>query len=319
MENMEIISGKSVFVTGGTGFIGSNLVASLIKANVTVIVPYVEIDKRSLFSRENLSSKVTLLPLDITDTKKIITIFKKLHIDYIIHLAAQTLVTQAYKDPYETLETNIMGTINILEAARTISSVQGVIVASSDKAYGKTDKQYSENFPLKGDHPYDVSKSSADLISQAYFKTYNTPVVITRFGNVYGQGDLHFDRIIPGICQAIIQKKTFEIRSDGTYIRDYLFVQDVVDGYLFLLSNMKKVNGQAFNFSSKDTLSVLELMEKTENILGIKIPYKILNVTKNEIHYQHLDDTKIRTLGWSTKHTLEDSLKNVLSWYKEIL
>jgi len=212
-----------------------------------------------------------------------------------------------------------MGTINILDAARLLPNLKGIIVASSDKAYGKTRKAYKEDTPLRGDHPYDVSKSCEDLIAQTYHKTYGLPIVITRFGNVYGEGDLNFGRIIPDICKAVIQKKTLFLRSDGTYVRDYIYISDVVDGYIFLLKNIKKINGEAFNFSSKDTLSVIEVVKIAEKILKTKIPYKILNNAKNEIPYQHLSDKKIKKLGWKTKYSFDNCLKDVLEWYKMIL
>lgn len=313
------VSFKSVLVTGGTGFIGSNLVKECIQVSEKVVVPYIELDKRSIFSQENLQQQVILEQVDISDKNKIFNLITINKIEYIIHLAAQTLVTEAYKNPLETFTTNIIGTANLLEAARLFPHIKGIIIASSDKAYGKTTSIYTEESPLKGDHPYDVSKSSADLISQTYFKTYNVPVVITRFGNVYGEGDLHFGRIIPGILEALIKKKELQIRSNGTYVRDYLYVKDVVRGYMFLLNNLQEFKGNAYNFSSKDTLSVLELIKKVEEILQVKIPYKILNTAKNEIPYQHLDDTKIRNLGWESQYTLENCLENTLVWYKRII
>ncbi|MFH1827585.1 MAG: NAD-dependent epimerase/dehydratase family protein, partial [bacterium] len=222
----------------------------------------------------------------------------------------------AYFHPRDVFETNIMGTVNILEACRKDPNIEGIIVASSDKAYGKTKNKYTEKSPLKGDHPYDVSKSCEDLIAQTYYKTYGMPIIITRFGNVYGEGDLHFDRIVPGICKSIAIGKPLEIRSDGTYVRDYIYVKDVAEGYLFLMKRSGSLKGEAFNFSSKDTLSVFELINKAEKILKTKINYKILNNVKNEIPYQHLDDKKIRKLGWKQSYNLEAALKKVLEWYK---
>lgn len=318
MESMERLKNKTILVTGGAGFIGSNLVEALIKTGASVIVPFIEIFPQSFFVLNGLEKKVFVQKLNIVDYKSLHNLISEKQVDYIIHLAAQTLVTQAYKDPYETLETNIMGTVNVLEAARTISSIQGVIVASSDKAYGKTKEAYTEKYPLAGDHPYDVSKSSADLISQTYFKTYGVPVVITRFGNVFGEGDLHFERIIPGICKSIIKNEVLEIRSDGSYVRDYLYVKDVVNGYLTLLNVIDKIHGEAFNFSSPDTFSVLDVIKTAEKSLGKKINYKILNNTKNEIPYQHLDDTKVRKLGWKNNYSLDSSLPKVIEWYKKI-
>lgn len=306
-----------ILVTGGAGFIGSHLAEALLAKHYNVVVPYIEIDSRSYFKTEKLYKNVVLQRVDIKNPHAVLDLFKKYAITYVFHLAAQTLVTVAYKDPYETLNTNIMGTVNILEAVRLHKSIRGVIFASSDKAYGKTDKPYTENFPLKGDHPYDVSKSSADLIVQAYYKTYAVPVVITRFGNIYGEGDLHMDRIIPGICESIIKRETLQVRSDGNFIRDYIYVKDVVNGYITLLKNIDKIHGEAFNFSSKENLSVLALIRKAEKTLGVKIPYKILNVAKNEIPYQHLVDKKARKLGWKNNYSIESTLPEVLKWYKK--
>lgn len=313
------INGLNILVTGGTGFIGSNVVKSLLKYKANVVVPYIKIDHRSIFYLDKISKKVKTEYLDITNKARVLELYKKYKIDFVIHFAAQTVVTDAYLHPFKTLKTNIMGTVNILEAARNYKSIKGIIVASSDKAYGKTTIPYTEDFPLRGDHPYDVSKSCTDLIAQTYFKTYKLPIVITRFGNVYGEGDLHLDRIIPGICKAIINKQILRIRSDGTHVRDYVYVKDIADGCILLLTKFDQIVGEAFNFSSKDTYSVLEVVKKAEKILKIKIPYKIINNFKNEIPYQHLIDTKVRKLGWENKFKLENTLPKVCSWYKKIL
>lgn len=308
-----------ILVTGGSGFIGSHLVEELINRGAEVNVVDINNDKNLYFFRQSLQQKSRFFKLDITDRKKITEFIVKNKFDYIYHLAAEAIVEKSYNDPYNAFETNVMGTVNVLEAARASKGIKGIIVASSDKAYGKTKEKYTEESPLRGDHPYDVSKSCTDLISQAYYKTYNLPVVVTRFGNVYGEGDLHMDRIIPGICEAIIKKNTLKIRSDGTYVRDYLYVKDVVAGYVFLLEKINQTKGNAYNFSSKDTYSVLDLIKKAEQVLQTKIPYKIMNTTKNEIPYQHLDDTKIRKLGWNTEYSLEKSLHTIISWYKKVL
>ena len=293
-----------ILVTGGAGFIGTHLVQELRRLGIDVFVFDIKTD----------------LTLDIRSLKKLEEVFKKFQPEFVFHLAAQAIVTSSYDNPREALETNVMGTVNVLEAVRISPFVKGLIVASSDKAYGKLDQgKYCETDPLKGDHPYDVSKSCADLISLAYYKTYGLPVVVTRFGNVYGEGDLHFDRIIPGICKAIIKKRPLEIRSNGKYVRDYLYVKDVVDGYLFLMKNFARTKGEAFNFSSSETLSVLELIKKVEEILKVKIPYKILNTAKNEIPYQHLDDSKVKKLGWENYYNLEKTFNGILERYSEIL
>jgi CDP-glucose 4,6-dehydratase len=313
------LSGKTVVITGGAGFIGSHVVKLLLQKDIKVIVVDIELKKNSFFLREKLHKQSILEICDVRDRKGIFEIFRKYMPDYVIHFAATTLVTDAYALPHDAIETNVMGTVNILEAVRTISKSKGVLVASSDKAYGKTTVKYTENTALKGDHPYDVSKSSADLISQAYFKTYNLPVVVTRFGNVYGEGDIHFERLIPGICEAVIKNKPLMIRSDGKFVRDYVYVKDIANGCLHLLERIVEVKGEAFNFSSEDNLTVLKTIAIAEKILNRKILYKILNNTKNEIPYQHLDDSKVRELGWKNTHTLDSTMRGILQWYETIL
>lgn len=316
MEGMEGLDKEVIIVTGGAGFIGSNLVKGLLDMGAkNVIVLDIEVNRNSIYASQSLNSKTILRLVDIRKRELLLDMFNFYNPSFVFHLAAEPIVEEAFSNPHIAFETNIMGTVNVLDAARKTKNIKGVIVASSDKAYGKTTKAYDETSPLKGDHPYDVSKSAADLISYTYYKSYGLPVVITRFGNVYGEGDFHFGRIIPDICDAVINKKTLLLRSDGTYVRDYLYVKDVVDGYLFLLKNIKKTIGQAYNFSSKDTLSVLNLVKKAEKILKTKIDYKILNNAINEIPYQHLNDTKIKKMGWKNNYNLENSLENVLNWY----
>lgn len=310
---------KTVIVTGGAGFIGSHLVSRLVALGHEVVVIDQSVDNKSFFISQNLHKKITVELMDIgkkTDVMRVLGAYKP---SFIFHLAAETIVSASYKDPWKTMQTNIMGTVNILEAARLISCLQGIIVASSDKAYGKSKNTYIEESPLQGDHPYDVSKSSADLIANAYFKTYQLPVAITRFGNVYGEGDLHYDRLIPGICKALVEGKTFIVRSNGLYVRDYLYVQDVVEAYLLLWDRFSKARGQAFNFSSQDNLSVIEVINLAQKSLNRKIPYKIADTAQNEIPYQHLDDQKIRKLGWKNAHSLAELLPGIFSWYKKVL
>jgi len=308
-----------ILVTGGAGFIGGHLVSELVKIGAKVSVLDIKVNSKSFFALQNLSSHVSLDVVDIRDKEKVFEYFDKSSFNYVFHLAAEPIVEEAFIDPYSAFETNIMGTVNILEAVRKNKKIKGIIAASSDKAYGKTKKAYTEKDSLKGDHPYDVSKSSMDLICQSYFATYNLPIAITRFGNVYGEGDLHFDRIIPGICKAVIRNEALDIRSDGTYVRDYLYVKDVVNGCITLLKNIDSIHGEAFNFSSKDNLSVMELISKAEKLLDTKINYKILNNVKNEIPYQHLNDSKIRMFGWKSEYDFNSTLKTTLQWYKRVL
>lgn len=311
--------GENVIVTGGAGFIGGHLVTQLVNQGANVLVIDIAIDKRCTYFVSGSYKKTKFELTDVRNKQELKRVFERFSPKFIFHLAAEPLVGNGYENPYTTFETNIMGTINVLEAVRLVGKIKGLIVASSDKAYGKTKKKYKEDSPLRGDHPYDVSKSCVDLICHAYYKTYGLPVAITRFGNVYGEGDLHLDRLVPGICEALVNNKILEIRSNGKYVRDFLYVKDVVEGYLFLLSKIDSIKGEAFNFSSNDNLSVLNVIKTAEKSLGQKIKYVIKNNEKNEIPYQHLDDSKIRKLGWNTNHSLKTSLPSVLEWYRENL
>ncbi len=320
MESMVINLKKTkILVTGGTGFIGSHLVEALAAQGANVLVVDIVCQKKSYFVLQNLQKKVGLKLVDIAQREKIAKLFHVFKPEYVFHLAAEAIVDNSYNDPYQTFQTNVMGTVSILEAAKATKSVKGVIVASSDKAYGKTTKAYTENSPLHGDHPYDVSKSCTDLIAQTYYKTYQLPVVVTRFGNVYGEGDMHMNRIIPEICEAIIKENTIHIRSNGKYVRDYIYVKDVVTGYLTLLKKLNQIKGEAFNFSSNDTLSVVALIKQAEKILKKPIKYKIMNTAKNEIPYQHLNDTKVKKLGWKNTYKMHAVLPQIVDWYKKVL
>lgn len=319
METMEglRVKGKRVLVTGGTGFVGSNLVEALVEKGASVVVSYRSLDPQSYFATQNLGERVVLAAADLKDTARVFELVVKYDVEYIFHLAAQAIVPTAYINPLETIASNVMGTANVLEAVRRAQAVKGVIVASSDKAYGKAARACVEEDPLHGDHPYEASKSSADLLALAYAKTYGLPVVVTRFGNIYGPGDLNFNRIIPGIMKTLLTGETLGLRSDGTYVRDYVYVKDVVAGYLFLWGKIESIKGETFNLSSQDSLSVIQLIKKAQKVFSQKIPYKIDNNAVNEIPYQHLDWKKIEKLGWLPSYNLEVGMKQTLDWYRE--
>lgn len=319
MESMAGLIKKTALVTGGAGFIGSHLVESLVSGGYNVVVADIAVDPRSYYIVNKIYPNSTLEICDVRDADAVSYLFDKYSFEYVFHLAAEPIVEKAFENPRSAFETNIMGTVNILEACRKSKGIKGILVASSDKAYGKTEKTYTEESPLKGDHPYDVSKSAEDLIAYTYFSSYGLPVVITRFGNVYGEGDMHLNRIVPGICVAIIKNKTLEIRSNGKYIRDYLYVKDVVAGCVILMEKINKTKGEAYNFSSSENLQVLEVVKSVGEILDIKILTKILNIAKNEIPYQHLNDAKMRKLGWKNNFNLSNTLPKILNWYRKIM
>jgi len=309
---------KNVLVTGGTGLIGGHLVESLLKKGSNIIVPYIELNSKSYFWLNKLQDEVNMVQCDIKDTAKVFDIVSKYEIDIIFHLAAQPLVPIAYINPEETLKTNIVGTISVLEAARKCPRVKTIIVASSDKAYGvNKNLPYTEDMPLQGKQPYDVSKSCADLIAQSYYVTYDLPVAITRFGNIYGPGDLNMNRIIPGAIKAAMTGETLVIRSDGKMIREYIYVKDVVKGYIILAENIDSVKGEAFNLSSGIRMSVLDVVNTISEIYGTKIEVDIQNTAKAEIPKQYLSYEKVKkAVGWVPTADIEAALKHTIEWYK---
>lgn len=315
---MSNLINKNILVTGATGLVGSHLVERLLTMGVGRIIALSRSrDPEAYFFKNNFDRRVVMANGDLKDRERIADIVTKYEINYIFHIAAQPIVATAFINPYETLATNIMGTVHILEAAKMSSRIEGVVIASSDKAYGKNCTAALEDQPLRGDHPYDVSKSCTDLLALTYAKTYNLPVTVSRFGNIFGPGDLNFNRIIPGIMKAAMNNEVLEIRSDGTFARDYIYVKDVVDGYIYLAEQINKSKGEAFNFSSGFNFSVLDLISGISAIIGKKIDYKIVNNQKNEIPSQSLNfDKAEKILGWKSKYTFEAGVKETYEWYK---
>lgn len=312
-----VLRNKNVLVTGGTGLVGSHVVEKLLALGAKVFVVDIVLEPKSYFATQNFGQKTQLIMQDVRDLAKVKAIVDQNKIEYILHLAAQALVPRSLSEPHLTLDTNIMGTVNVMEAARLNKAVLAVVVASSDKAYGKKSFDVSEEQALAGDHPYDVSKSAADLISTAYFQTYGVPATVSRFGNIFGPGDLNFDRIVPGIMNSAINGHALEIRSNGEFLRDYVYVKDVADGYVALAEQIGKTKGHSFNFSSGHNFSVTDLVKKVAGILGRPVEYQILNTQTNEIPAQKLNwDKAKKVLGWQPKFTLEDGVKETFNWYK---
>lgn len=312
-----VLKGSNVLVTGGKGFIGSHLVKALIENKCKVVVFDLPAnDPLQYFNEQGLSGKVILETGDINDFVRINSVIIKQKIDFVFHLAAQAVIETTYQNPLYTISTNAAGTANLLESCRQYGQVRGILVTSTDKVYGKLSR-VSESTPISGDHPYEVSKTSADLISRSYYKTYNLPVVVTRFGNVYGEGDLNFSRIIPGIMSSILKSETLQIRSNGKFVRDYVYVKDIVKATLLLAKNINKVKGEAFNVSSLENYSVLDVIKKVEGILNVKVDYKILSTAINEIPVQSVNFGKIKKdLGWKPKNTFESTMPGILAWYQ---
>ena len=314
---------KRVFITGSNGFLGAHLTKSLIKKGIRPFVLIFEENPGGIFEEERLADSVNVIRGDVRNLKLIEQIVKENRIDTIFHLAAQAIVDQAVDDPLETFDTNIGGTVNILEAAKKIKGVERIIVASSDKAYGHHDVlPYEEHsHALKGIYPYEVSKTCADLISQSYWKTFNLPVCITRCANLYGPGDLKMNRIVPNTIQRLHRNQAPIIRDNPDSVRDYLYVEDAVDGYLKLAEEMKShFFGHAFNFSTNKPLGIKEVISLISQAMDKMITPEIIKTQGFEIGRQYASYQKAeKFLGWKPRHDFLEGIKKTLSWYIQYL
>jgi CDP-glucose 4,6-dehydratase len=320
--------GRAVFVTGGTGLLGSWLVKKLIEAgaNVSCLVRErspqrtLEIDQHST----SVPGKLSLVRGDITDGNLIEGALAQHDIEVVFHLAAQAIVGVANRDPMSTFKTNIEGTWNLLDACRRSSKITSVVVASSDKAYGEQPQlPYTEDMPLLGANPYDVSKACADHIAQSYAASFKLPVAITRCGNFYGGGDLNWNRIVPGTIRSIARGERPIIRSDGRFVRDYIYIEDAAAAYMMLAERLVSdplLRGRAFNFSYEQEVSVLDIVGLILRKMNSDLRPEILNQASNEIRNQFLSAERARTqLFWKPQFTLESGMDRTLAWYRNHL
>lgn len=325
VENMGVNfwKNRNVFLTGATGLLGSWLAEELLRrgANVTCLLR--DWVAGSRFVTTGLIEGVNVVRGDLEEHAILVRALNEYEVDTIFHLGAQTIVGTAYRSALSTFESNIRGTWNLLEACHTCAKlVERVIVASSDKAYGAHENlPYTEDTPLQGQFPYDVSKSCADLIAFSYFHTYRTPVAVTRCGNLFGGGDLNFTRLIPGTIRSLLQNEAPVIRSDGQSIRDYFYVRDAVEAYLQLAEKLpdERFIGQAFNFGNETPVSVLEVVHLISELTGrTDLAPHVLNEASHEIPRQYLDCAKARQmLHWHPRCSLEDGLQETIAWYRE--
>ncbi len=316
---------RNVFVTGATGLLGSWLVERLLAegANVTCLVR--DWVPRSRLVSEGLLDRTNAVRGELEDDALLVRALNEYEIDSVFHLGAQTIVGTSARSPLSTFEANIRGTWNLLEACRANARlIRRIVVASSDKAYGAHERlPYTEDMPLQGRFPYDVSKSCSDLIALSYYHTYGLPIAITRCGNLFGGGDLNFNRLIPGTIRSVLQGEPPVIRSDGQFVRDYFYVRDAVEAYLYLAERLPDDScvGQAFNFATEKPLSVLEVVQSILRLLDRKeLQPRILNEASHEIRAQYLDCSKAqRVLGWQPSYGIEDALRETIEWYRNAL
>jgi CDP-glucose 4,6-dehydratase len=322
--------GRRVFITGATGVIGLHLTRALERYGAEVTVLVRDWVPRARYLGEWLDGKgtVTVVRGDLSDRDLLSRILAEYETEVVFHLGAQTIVRAGAVSPVTTFAANIAGTWNLLEAARTTGmydsgGISAICVASSDKAYGTAATlPYTEEMPLCGEHPYDVSKSCTDLIARSYAITYDLPVCIARMGNIYGPGDLNFNRVIPGTIRSVLEGKAPVIRSDGTPVREYFFVADAVDAYLTMAERIGRpgVRGQAFNFSSGERCTVREVVDLILAKMGSRLRPRVLATAKHEIQEQYLSSEKARTvLAWKPRTRLAVGLEETIAWYREVL
>ena len=315
---------RPVLVTGATGLLGGWLTRRLADSGADVVCLVRDWIPQSELARARVIERVKVVRGDVRGREVLERTLGEYEIDTVLHLAAQTIVGIANRNPLSTFESNIQGTWNLLEACRRSPTVKAIVTASSDKAYGEHQAlPYTEDTPLQGQHPYDASKSCADLIAQCYGATYNVPVAITRCGNFYGGGDLNWNRIVPGTIRSVLRGERPVIRSDGQFVRDYFYVEDGAAAYMLLAERLREnpeLRGAAFNFSNEIQITVLELVGKILAKMGAALEPDIRNEASHEIRHQYLSAAKARRmLDWAPLFTMEEGLERTIAWYREFL
>jgi CDP-glucose 4,6-dehydratase len=315
---------RSVLLTGATGLLGGWLARHLLDRGAQITAVVRDWVPQSEVVRTGMIERINVVRGDVADQELLERVLGEYEVENVFHLAAQTVVGIANSNPVSTFESNIRGAWCLLEACRRSPRVKSIVIASSDKAYGSQPKlPYAEEMPLQGRHPYDVSKSCADLIAQSYAHTFNLPVAITRCGNFYGGGDLNWNRIVPGTIRSALRSERPIIRSDGNYVRDYLYVEDGAEAYMTLgeqLSRDAKLRGAAFNFSTETPITVLDLVKRILQAMDSNLQPEIRNEVSYEIREQFLSAQRARQeLRWMPQFTLDEGLKRTIAWYSELL
>jgi len=314
---------RPTLVTGASGLVGGWLVKRLVDSEADTVCLVRDWVPQSDIIGSGLIGKVKTVRGDLRDQRLLERVLGEYEIDTVLHLAAQTIVPIANRNPISTFETNVAGTWALLEACRRSPAVKQIVLASSDKSYGDSERlPYDESMPLAGKHPYDGSKSASDLIAQSYAATYGLPVLITRCGNFYGGGDLNWSRIVPGTMRSVLRGKRPIIRSDGEFVRDYFYVEDGAAAYTLSAERLaadRDLVGEAFNFSNEQPVNVIDITRLLLKLTGSDLEPIVRNEASNEIRCQYLSATKARErLGWSPLFDLESGLKLTIDWYRRM-
>ena len=313
---------RRTLVTGATGLLGFWVLKKLVEKGAEPVCLVRDWVPQSELVRSGFLDRCRVIRGDLCQLELMERILAEYEIDTVFNLAAQTIVTIANASPLSTFESNVRGTWILLESCRRVPFVKQIITASSDKAYGsQTVLPYTEDMPCRGQHPYDVSKSCADLIAQSFAHTYGLPVSITRCGNFFGGGDLNWNRLVPGTIRSVLRGQAPVIRSDGKFLRDYSYVEDGADACLLLaekLAENRDLSGEAFNFSTESPLSVIEMVRQILKQMNSSLEPEILSQADNEIQNQYLASGKARSkLGWQPGYSLEEALQKTISWYMD--
>jgi len=322
MTDAFVWRGRRVLVTGATGIVGSWVVKTLLERGATVVALLVDIDPQCELVRSGDIHKVKQVFGALEDYAAVERAVGVWEVDVVIHLGAQTLVGVATRSPVATFDANIRGTYHLLDACRVHASmIKSVVVASSDKAYGSSSElPYTEQTPLRAQHPYDVSKACADLLTQTYHDTYGLPALVARCGNIYGGGDLNWTRIVPGTIRSLLRGERPIVRSDGTFVRDYLYVKDAASAYVCLAeaAYTGRLRGGAVNFGGSARRTVLEVIADLQRLTGrTDLSPDIRNTAQAEIREQWLSfDKATQTLGWTPAYTMDQGLRETLDWYR---
>ena len=314
---------RRVFVTGATGLLGGSLVEALLAGSAEVVCLVRDWVPQSRLLGSALQSRVVLVPGELEDLRCLERVLHEYKIDSVFHLGAQTLVGIADSGPFSTFESNVRGTWNLLEACCHVGSIERVVIASSDKAYGVQETlPYTEDMPLLARNPYDVSKACAELVARSYAHAQRLAVAITRCGNLFGPGDLNFDRLVPGTIRSALRGEAPIVRSDGSYVRDYFYVRDAAQAYLRLAEALpdERFHGDAFNFGYEQPVTVLEMIARILTLMDrVDLRPDVRNTATNEIRQQYLDCAKARRLlAWSPACDFDSGLRETIAWYRDV-
>ena len=316
---------RTAFVTGATGFIGAHVTRMLVEQGARVVCLQRDAVRANALDLFDLRRRVTVIQGSLEDYALLERILNEYEIEAVFHLAAQAIVGAANRSPLSTFETNIRGSYFLLEACRVSQTVKRVVVASSDKAYGSHEElPYHEDYPLLGLFPYDASKVCTDVLARSYAHSYGLPVAVTRFANIYGPGDMNLSRIIPGTILSVLRGEAPIIRSDGTPLREFVYVDDVARGYLTLAEQIESARGEAFNFGAGEPVQMLALVNRIIALAGQEgrlTPNVLLKQKiEREIDAQYLSAEKAETrLGWRAEIGLDEGLLRTIDWYRQHL